>query len=1596
MAEGKFDLPDDLLSSDCPWTSKAVEGSGGNEEKVDESKDQLATENSIPLSPQWLYAKPTETKMDTRVPNSVSTGNSSDPNQKEGWRLDGSEEKKDWRRTLTESESSRRWREEERETGLLSSRRDRRKGERHVDTPSTRETTESRSLSSFDRWHDGNIRNPGHESRRDSKWSSRWGPEDKEKESHSEKRTDAEKGKEDTHNDNQSFVSSNRSVAERETDSRDKWRPRHRMEVHSSGLTSSRAAPGFGAEKGRVDCHNLGFTVGRGRSTGIGRSSCASPIGAVHSFKSESVPGKPNPSADTFCYPRGKLLDIYRMQKLGQSFAAMPDGMEESPPLILVDDIEPLAFVAPDTEEETILNDIWKGKVTSSVVHNSCRQGKSNENVSEVGDLESSEEKQAILSQILTGATVDSLQEAACADAYRAHMVVGKEVSHEEEDKIASSSLPSNSDEIIPTLPKTNGICSAIEIGSSHHNISENWQMDFASSSHPRFDGNEPTPSFDVKLKLPSDSSTLFHVAFEQNQSRDGQVMESNSEAKSLGRRTSEEFTLFYIDPQGNTQGPFLGADIIMWFEQGFFGLDLPVCLGDSPEGTPFQALGDILPQLKAKNGHASIVNLNSWPEESGALGGNLEASLPASAPVSNIPDSSNENDLCHPVSEFNNLSYLHVHSRISEPEGRLQLPHSKGQNFDDFVAKDEEIVFPGRSGNSSYPVVKPVHFQDPLANSGSNLSLPNELTETIPNQNDKLHRFGLLWSELEGAQSRNNQSSNFPIGIGRAAPFGPVADAAVAGEPWSDVYIKSVLPDHNLFQDALAAQHMLHVEQESNHFDLAEQLMSQQVQKQQFQQLNMLSPHGRLNESVLEHLPSQNQNLIHQRQLSNHSTPDMEHLLALEMQQQRQLQLQQYQLQQQQFQRQQKLLQERQQSQVRQVLLEQLLHGQVPDPGLAQSHFDPIRSRSVLDQVLLEQQLRHELQQQSHHHPRHVPLIEQLVQPKFGQAPQEELQRDLFELISPAQHGQLQSLECQLLQQEQLQRQLSMGLRLHNGESDVDSTWPADQSNQLLRNHAGINRVHSSSFSPLDFYHQQQRPIDEEQPNNVERNLSLKEQLHQRLFEPSSLQFEQSMSLPAVASGINMDVLNAMVRAKGLNIQEPSTHIQSASQAITFSSGIHPHNPQHSSVPNQGHVSQLDANEGPWSGSNAQLEDDWMEPGIQKLHINSERQKRDSEVKMTSENPGLWMSDGLNDDKSRQLLMELLHKKSVHQPESLDRASSGIYTGSSSLDHPFSVLAEQEAGLNKSFIVGSYGSSSSELSHISLADKQGGSLESSERLPFRAESAAFSEGQPFLSRISENAQVIYGGANVTDLLTPTKESPDVEWRNYGSKSDMVTIGSMFEGQDSMGKPGGFTSADQGEIPFNALSRHPSISVSGGNTGFYDDHIGSCNSFPDDVAKDCVRVPAKAQDNMLLRHTSVSHTSLSQEGLSDIVFNPAGTGKFSLGSNEGGKPDPGGNLANQLDVGASAKKGMLFRRTSSYGDGDVSEASFIDMLKSNAKKNAMPEVYGTAGPESSDGTQGGRGAKKKGKKGRQIDPALLGFKVTSNRIMMGEIQHVDD
>lgn len=274
-----------------------------------------------------------EELQEMRAPNSLSHGNASENNLKDGWRLDGTHEKRDWRRSGPEVEI-RRWREEERDTGLLG-RRDRR-----ADTVSSKDISESRSSS--DRWNDSINRNTGPESRKDNKWSSRWSPEDKEKDSRTEKRIGVEK--EDSYMDKQSVASGSRPTSERENDSRDKWRPRHRMEVNAGG--SHKSATGLGLERGRAEGPVVGFAAGRGRpktngNLQMGRFPSASAIGFASIEK--NLP---------YLYPRGKLLDIYRKQKNVPDFDTVPDGMEQVSSITQKDAVEPMAFVVPDADEE--------------------------------------------------------------------------------------------------------------------------------------------------------------------------------------------------------------------------------------------------------------------------------------------------------------------------------------------------------------------------------------------------------------------------------------------------------------------------------------------------------------------------------------------------------------------------------------------------------------------------------------------------------------------------------------------------------------------------------------------------------------------------------------------------------------------------------------------------------------------------------------------------------------------------------------------------------------------------------------------------------------------------------------------------------------------------------------------------------------------------------------------------------------------------------------------------------------------------------------------------------------------------------------------
>lgn len=294
--------------------------------------------------------------LDSDMQISLPHGSSLEPAEREVRMMEGTLDRKERRRNVFDADSGLRWLEEERETSLLGRRErkkeverdvDNRKIDRRSDNVSARDSTDSRAPPTSERWNDGSTRSLGNEGRRDGKWSTRWGPDDKEKDSKSEKKVDAEK--DEAHAEKQTFTG--RLLPE--SDSRDKWRPRHRQETHSVGTATYRAAPGFGSEKGRgkEKDSNVGFAPGRGRGitnsvTSFSRPSSAGPIGAP------AVHGKSAKTAASFRYPRGKLLDIYRQKNTMSSFEDAK--LEEIPSITLSTSVKPLAFVAPDTVEEVM------------------------------------------------------------------------------------------------------------------------------------------------------------------------------------------------------------------------------------------------------------------------------------------------------------------------------------------------------------------------------------------------------------------------------------------------------------------------------------------------------------------------------------------------------------------------------------------------------------------------------------------------------------------------------------------------------------------------------------------------------------------------------------------------------------------------------------------------------------------------------------------------------------------------------------------------------------------------------------------------------------------------------------------------------------------------------------------------------------------------------------------------------------------------------------------------------------------------------------------------------------------------------------------
>ncbi|KAK7336102.1 hypothetical protein VNO77_16633 [Canavalia gladiata] len=1629
MGDGKVNLPDDLFSSKPSDSQSALkdEASGGHGgEKgiaalLDDSKD-VSSDNSIPLSPQWLYSKP----VDARATANPVGGNSTDPILKDSWRLEGSQDKKDWRRTAPDVDISRRWREEERETSLLG-RRDRRKEDRRLEITST---SENRSLPS-DRWHES--RGSSHDSRRENKWSSRWGPEDKEKDSRSEKRNDVEK--EDGHSEKQSSGVSNRTVSERDTDSRDKWRPRHRLEAQTAGVATYRAAPGFGLEKGRTEGSNVRFSPGRGRANingnlQTGRPPIGSSVGSALMDKNKPILGKSNLGVDSYYYPRGKLLDIYRKQKVDPIFDSMPSEMEHTSPITKLGSTEPLAFVAPAAEEEAVLKEIWKGKITSSDISGYSLRGKDGGSSDDIsGPSVTSEGKQHSIGsgakgisgvdgsddsdQILIGST------STAGGLLRNIVEVHSEVATFQESK--QKHMPP-----ISVHGRDESSVSGIgDVSIPGNKVSESETFDYHQGQasgfqeHANRDGVDSIAASEISSNLPDDSRALFDFSsLQQTPSINQQDLKINEKTYPSESVTAlEELSLCYLDPQGVIQGPFLGIDIILWFEQGFFGMDLPVRLSDAPEGTPFQELGDIMPHLKVKSGLSSGSNRVIQPEPSDAIGKNLKVDVH----TFDYDGSSVSDDQPWASSRPDTTSTVGIPSQIPNQSYHSEIKFSDDQGFNNIVAHDEDISLSKLAGSiHEKPLMRPADVNASYSHP-TGKPITNEVagSDTHNTEADKLHPFGLLMSELrDGSHLRRAQSSNSSLRLGDQGHFldplierdAPFPDQSAVGgmvnqpsfrETWADEYAVNRHFNPNPRVGSLEDQFLSHMGSKFNNFDVAEHLMLQKLQKERLQQQSSISNHfpAHINGSDLERFPgfslSQSKNSNIQQMMQN-SGSEFERILELQIQQ-RQLELQQQQdMHHQQLLHQQMKLQPQQQSQVQQLLLEQLMHQQIPDPNFGQSKHDISRD-NLLDQVQLRRYL-HDLQQQNSHSLRHLdPSVEQIIQANMGLNAVQGRQADLSDLLLQARHGNILPSEQQLhFQQDQLQaQQISLALRQQlglDGERHFGRSWPINETGQLVRNPASHQLGHSSGFNVSDIHKQQQRlAAQEEQLNYLGRNLP--EQNQRGFYEPNSMMFERSA--PISVQGRELHDRRRYLHPTDQLGSLSSHHLQSSDDIF----GHHP-----------------DAFKSSLSGNNGHVENSWIDPRMQLQHLEAVRQRRELGDTVTTADLNLSASAGAHEESSARGFMDLLHQKlgvQSTQPLSLDKwhplssrslDKSWPVPEASSIMHPFELPPDQQVHLNDPFLERAQNANSTALMHDHLTSMhitdQYNNLGNTERMPLRSRSGSLLEEQSQQSLLSSNKETLHPNYRIPFQIGKSsmeKELLELE-ANKGQRHEfMGTANNLVPGMSDLSEQVE-SIMNSMELPPIAHSRHSSLSSAGGDGGSFGREMGLNNSRGDEVSGDRIPPSTKGFENAFHKRSRVSRVLSSPDVQSDQPSVPHvnQNNLINLTSSEG-RREPSGNssISSMTDAQASGKKEVRFR-SSSFSEGAVSETSFIDMLK----KPVLPEVDSHAatgaGNELSDATQAGRSGKKKGKKGKQIDPSLLGFKVSSNRIMMGEIQRPED
>ncbi|XP_042008540.1 protein ESSENTIAL FOR POTEXVIRUS ACCUMULATION 1-like [Salvia splendens] len=560
------------------------------------TKDLHGADNSIPLSPQWLLPKPGENKAGVVTGENLISPLQGQADSRDSTKLPGTvdgvsdnQNKKDvFRPSIRDMESGRHehWRDEERDTNS-SVRKDRwREGEREL--PGNRRV---------DRWVDssgkqyGEVRHTpverwadpankeGHNQRRENKWNTRWGPDDKEVDAAREKWGGSSK-ENDIILDKGSSQPRAHAKEEGDGDNFRRWRPnpsysRGRADPHHQASPPNKQVPVFSHGRGRGENHAPTFSIGRGKINSIGSS--ISHLAGTHVpvlEKDDSVNGE----SHALKYSRAKLTDIYRSVDM-RSCTKFLEGFIHVPSLTQEEYVEPIAFCAPTPEELVILKGIEKEEIVSSGAPQTSKDGSAGR------------------------ATTDFMHS-------RRNRLAGSR------DDLAASHDDSEglSDER-QIYSRSNAKVEAMQdYQSSDHKLNaealkENRRiLGSRESSAPGHDGSWRSSSFNCALENNSVDSpnTRKGPQFQMGdhpmaRRQTSAVLDMEIEARKLSQIPPEDLVLIYKDPQGEIQGPFSGSDIITWFEAGYFGIELLVRLASAPADSPFASLGDVMPHLRAK-----------------------------------------------------------------------------------------------------------------------------------------------------------------------------------------------------------------------------------------------------------------------------------------------------------------------------------------------------------------------------------------------------------------------------------------------------------------------------------------------------------------------------------------------------------------------------------------------------------------------------------------------------------------------------------------------------------------------------------------------------------------------------------------------------------------------------------------------------------------------------------------------------------------------------------------------------------------------------------------------------------------------------------